>query len=117
MTFFQKVCQFVRTSASPKQPQSLTGFVRAIHTYRYKFAETLKSIYNGKESYYDNHVSWSIVIPKADFRYPIEGMSLGTYNSTTGETFGPYTSFADWMRDHTQNQEWYVSPNNPQYLY
>ena len=29
MIFFQKVCQFVRIMASPKQPQSLTGFVSA----------------------------------------------------------------------------------------
>lgn len=25
-TFFQKVCQFVKVKASPKQPQSVTGF-------------------------------------------------------------------------------------------
>ena len=29
MIFFQKVCQLVSTIASPKQPQSLTGFVSA----------------------------------------------------------------------------------------
>ena len=29
-TFFQKVCQLVSTTASPKQPQSLTGLVSAI---------------------------------------------------------------------------------------
>ena len=88
-----------------------------IHTYRYKFEETLKSIYNGKQAFYDNHVSWSVVVPKADFRYPIEGMSLGTYNSNTGETFGPYMSFADWMKDHTQYNDWYLNINHPQLLY
>ena len=97
--------------------QEYNGGLWEIHTYRYKFAETLKSIYNGKESYYDNHVSWSIVIPKADFRYPIEGMSLGTYNSTTGETFGPYTSFAKWIQDRTQNKDWYLNASYPQFLY
>ena len=30
--FFQNVCQLVSTSASPKQPQSETGLVRAIHS-------------------------------------------------------------------------------------
>ena len=87
--------------------QDYNGGLWEIHTYRYKFAETLKSIFNGKSSFYDNHISWAVVIPKADFRYPVEGMSLGTYNSKTGETFGPYTSFAEWMTDHTQNQDWY----------
>ena len=31
-TFFQKVCQLVSTSASPKQPQSLMGFSMASHS-------------------------------------------------------------------------------------
>ena len=97
--------------------QDYNGGVWEIHTYRYKFAETLKSIYNGKASYYDNHVSWSVVIPKGDFRYPVEGMSLGTYNSKTGETFGPYTSFADWIQDHTQHLDWYLNIAYPQLLY
>ena len=97
--------------------QDYNGGLWEIHTYRYKFAEVLKSIYNGKADYYDNHISWSIVVPKADFGYPIETMSLGTYNSKTGETFGPYTSFADWMKDHTQNQDWYQHTAYPQLLY
>lgn len=97
--------------------QEYNGGLWETHTYRYKFAETLKNIYSGRESFYDNHISWSLVVPKADFRYPIEGMSLGTYNNKTGETFGPYTSFADWMKDHTQNLEWYNQITYPQLLY
>ena len=88
-----------------------------VHTYPYKFSETLKNIYRGKQHYYDNHVSWALVVPKADFRYPVEGMSLGTYNSELGESFGPYTSFADWVKDHTQNSDWYNHPTYPQLLY
>ena len=88
-----------------------------VHTYPYKFAETLKSIYGGKQHYYDNHVSWALVVPKADFRYPVEGMSLGTYNGELGELFGPYTLFADWVKDHTQNRDWYNRPTYPQLLY
>lgn len=97
--------------------QDYNGGLWEIHTYRYKFAETLKSVFNGKTEYYNNHISWGIVIPKGDFRYPIEAMSLGTYNSKTGETFGPYTRFADWMKDHTQNQDWYNYIAYPQLLY
>ena len=88
-----------------------------IHTYPYKFRETLRSIFDGKWSFYDNHISWAIVVPKADFRYPVEGMSLGTYNSTTGETFGPYTSFAEWMKDQTTNNDWYEHVAYEQLLY
>lgn len=97
--------------------QEYNGGLWEIHTYRYKFQETLRSIYGGKTDFYDNHISWSIVVPKADFRWSIEGMSLGTYNSNTGETFGPYTSFADWMKDHTQNNDWYERVAYPRYLY
>lgn len=97
--------------------QDYNGGMWEIHTYRYKFAEVLKSVFNGKADFYDNHISWGIVIPKGDFRYPIEAMSLGTYNSKTGETFGPYTRFADWMKDHTENQDWYYYVSYPQLLY
>jgi LruC domain-containing protein len=97
--------------------QEYNGGLWEIHTYRYKFDETLNSIFNGKSSYYDNHVSWAIVVPQRDFRYPIERMSLGTYNSELGETFGPYTSFADWMKDHTANNDWYLNIRYPQLLY
>jgi len=31
ITFFQKVCQFVNVTASPKHPQSLTGSATANH--------------------------------------------------------------------------------------
>lgn len=93
------------------------GSLWEVHTYPYKFSETLKNIFRGKEHLYDNHVSWAIVVPKADFRYPVEGMSLGTYNSELGELFGPYTSFADWVKDHTQNRDWYERPTYPQLLY
>lgn len=93
------------------------GGLWEIHTYKYKFQETLRSIYNGKSDFYDNHISWSIVVPKADFRYAVESMSLGTFNSHTGVTFGPYTSFAEWMTDHTQNNDWYEHITYPQLLY
>lgn len=97
--------------------QEYNGGLWEIHTYRYKFDETLNSIYNGKASFYDNHVSWALVVPQRDFRYPIERMSLGTFNSELGETFGPYTSFADWMKDHTANNDWYLNIRYPQLLY
>ena len=97
--------------------QEYNGGLWEIHTYRYKFEETLRSIYGGKADFYDNHISWAIVVPKSDFRWSIENIPLGTYNSSTGETFGPYTSFAEWMKDHTQNNDWYERVAYPRYLY
>ena len=97
--------------------QEYNGGLWEIHTYRYKFEETLHSIYGGKADFYDNHISWAIVVPKSDFRWSIENIPLGTYNSSTGETFGPYTSFAEWMKDHTQNNDWYERVAYPRYLY
>lgn len=93
------------------------GGLWEIHTYPYKFRETLRVIFDGKSAFYDNHISWAIIVPKANFRYPVEGMSLGTYNSTTGETFGPYTSFANWMKDHNTNNDWYEHITYQQLLY
>ena len=48
--------------------QDYNGCMWEIHTYRFKFAEVLKSVFNGKADFYDNHISWGVVIPKGDFR-------------------------------------------------
>lgn len=97
--------------------QNTDGGIWEVHTYAHKFDETLWACFNGYESAYDNHVSWAIVIPKADFRYPIEGMSLCSFNSTLGETFGPYEGFAGWIQDHLTNLNWYVTPTREQLVY
>ncbi len=88
-----------------------------VHTYAYKFNETLRELYYGQESAYDNHISWALVIPKSDFRYPIEGMSLANYNETTGETFGPYKSFVGWMKNQYGYRNWYNSLDYKQFVY
>lgn len=97
--------------------EEYNGGLWEVHTYKYKFNDVLKNIYRGNQDAYDNHVSWCVVIPKKDFRYPIEGMSLGTYNSQSGEVFGPYTDFAYWMQSHTRYTTWYMTANRPQLLY
>lgn len=97
--------------------QNTDGGIWEVHTYAHKFDETLWSCFNGYESAYDNHVSWSIVIPKADFRYPLEGMSLANFNSKLGETFGPYEGFAGWLQNHLTNRDWYLTPTREQLVY
>lgn len=88
-----------------------------VHTYYYKFNDVMKDIFRNNASAYDNHVSWCVVVPQRDFRYPIDGMSLGTYNSKTGEIFGPYNDFAKWMQNHSSYTEWYKNITHPQLLF
>ena len=87
-----------------------------IHTYPHKFDEVLYSIFTNKAAY-DNHISWSIVIPKADFKYPIEGISLCSFDEVLEETFGPYEGFVGWMKDHTTHHNWYLNLKRPELVY
>jgi hypothetical protein len=66
---------------------------------------------------YNNNVSWALVVPKRDFRYPIEGMPLSTYNSELDATFGPYDTFAEWMKNHQVSVDWYLNVTRPQLVY
>ena len=97
--------------------EEYNGSVWEVHTYAYKFNDVLKDIFRGNQSAYDNHVSWCVVVPEKDFRYPIEGMSLGTYNSKSGEVFGPYSNFSNWMQNHFAYNDWYKNATRPQLLY
>ena len=92
-----------------------SGFFE-VHTYDHKFDLCISPI-NTNMLDYDNHISWSLVIPKGDFRYPIEGISLCSYNSETGEVFGPYRGFSGWMQDHYTNLDWYKSVTQATLVY
>ncbi|MBR2114155.1 MAG: DUF4842 domain-containing protein [Prevotella sp.] len=87
-----------------------------IHTYAHKFDEVLNSVFTNKAAY-DNHMSWALIIPKADFKYPIEGMSLSTFDNELEETFGPYEGFVGWMKDHTTHHNWYLNLKRPDLVY
>ncbi len=97
--------------------EEYNGGVWEVHTYKYKFNDVLKNIFRGNQDAYDNHVSWCVVVPEKDFRYPIEGMSLGTYSKQSGEVFGPYHSFAYWMQNQKNYNDWYKIISSPQLLY
>lgn len=88
-----------------------------VHTYAHKFDEVFWAVFGNNKDKFDNHISWSIVVPKADFRYPTEGISLSSFNETTEERFGPYNGFSYWMQDHTQQLDWYLRPSYSQLLY
>lgn len=97
--------------------EEYNGAIWEVHTYYYKFNDVLKDIFHGNESAYDNHVSWCVTVPQADFRYPVEAMAIGTYSKETQAVFGPYDGFAYWMQNHNSNQDWYLNPTRPNLLY
>ena len=93
------------------------GGIWEVHTYAHKFDEVTRSIYNGQESAYDNRVSWALVIPDGNFRYPIEGVAICRFSSESGEIFGPYDYYVYWMQNQKVRQDWYLTPTRPQLCY
>lgn len=99
-----------------KYDQVMDAGIWEIHTYQYKFTGILRDCFTDKEAY-DNHVSWALVIPKGDFRYPLEGVSMCTYQKEIDATFGPYEDFANWLKSHLTNHDWYLHVTREQLLY
>ncbi len=97
--------------------QVSNGGIWEVHTYNHKFDETLRELYFGQQIVYDNHISWAVVIPQGDFRYPQEGMSMANYDKETGEVFGPYLNFAEWMKNHNSYRDWYLKLDYPRFVY
>lgn len=99
-----------------KYDQIMDAGIWEIHTYQYKFTGILRDCFTDKNAY-DNHVSWALVIPKGDFRYPLEGVSMCTYQKEIDATFGPYEGFANWLKNHLTNHDWYLHVTREQLLY
>lgn len=99
-----------------KYDQVMDAGIWEIHTYQYKFTGILRDCFTDKNAY-DNHVSWALVIPKGDFRYPLEGVSMCTYQKEIDATFGPYEGFANWLKSHLTNHDWYLHVTREQLLY
>ena len=112
-----KARQFTFDNIDPFIIHVYNGGYWEVHTYAHKLDEVLWSIYNGKQNLFDNHISWSLVIPQRDFRYAEEGICLGSYNTKTGSRFGPYRYFSYWMQNHVSYQDWYRQITQEQLLY
>jgi hypothetical protein len=61
---------------------------------------------------------WALMVPQADFLYPLEGYEIGYRKKTeSGKVamFGAYTtighSFGEWAEDHNNFLDWYLYPN------
>lgn len=111
---FDRIDPFIINNA--KIDEAMDAGTWEIHTYPYKFTGVLWDCFTDKEAY-DNHVSWAMIIPKSDFRYPLEGISMCTYQEEIDATFGPYEQFADWLKNHLTNHDWYLHVTREQLLY
>ena len=111
---FDRIDPFIINNA--KIDEAMDAGTWEIHTYPYKFTGVLWDCFTDKEAY-DNHISWAMIIPKRDFRYPLEGVSMSTYQESIDATFGPYEHFADWLKNHLTNHDWYLHVTREQLLY
>jgi hypothetical protein len=88
-----------------------------VHKYAYKFKETLYSYYSDSPSSYDSGFTWALEVPYKWFRYPLEGISMGSYKN--GVIYGayqkPYHSFGEWGADMTVARDWYLYPSSNVY--
>lgn len=93
--------------------ESNTAINFEVHTYRYKFEEVLWEYLGGDGKTYDDYLAWALLIPDADFRYPLETVPLGYFRN--GELYGAYGlinhSFGQWGRNYKVAQDWWHHPN------
>ena len=84
------------------------------HTEQFKSAKVLHDYYVA--SFKD--LPWALMVPQADFLYPLEGTEIGYKKKTESgivAMFGAYTelghSFGEWAEDHNNYLDWYLYPN------
>lgn len=78
------------------------------HTYEYKHNNTL---FEGV-SQDSGNMTWALCIPTADFRWPLEGIIIGTAKS--GVITGAYReashAFGTWAANRSKAKDWYLYP-------
>lgn len=84
-----------------------------VHKYAYKFKEILYSYLSGSPSSYDTGFSWALEIPYKWFRYPLQGVAMGSYKNRA--LYGAYQerghSFGEWGSNKTVATDWYLYPS------
>ena len=87
-----------------------------IHTELFKDAKILTQTEYYLPSFKD--LPWALMIPQADFLYPLEGTEIGYRKKTESGAvamFGAYTtvghSFGEWAEDRNNYLDWYLYPN------
>lgn len=90
------------------------GGVWETHTEQFKSAKVLHEYF--VPSFKD--LPWALMVPEADFLYPLEGNEIG-YRKKTEDgkvaMYGAYAtvghSFGEWAEDHNNYLDWYLYPN------
>ena len=84
------------------------------HTEQFKDAKVLHDYF--VPSFKD--LPWALMVPEADFLYPLEGTEIGYRKRTESGTvamFGAYTtighSFGEWAENRNSFHDWYQYPN------
>ena len=98
---------------------SNNGFNVEVHTYQYKYDEALWDYTNGSSGE-DDRVPWALLVPDADFHYPVEGIALGMYrNGLVSGAYSRYNhSFGQWGRNRNSSTDWWLFDNaTPQLVF
>lgn len=90
------------------------GGVWETHTEQFKSAQVLHEYF--VPSFKD--LPWGLMVPQADFLYPLEGYEIGYKKKTeSGKVamFGAYAtighSFGEWAENHNSYLDWYLFPD------
>lgn len=90
------------------------GGVWETHTEQFKSAQVLHEYF--VPSFKD--LPWALMVPQADFLYPLEGYEIGYRKKTeSGKVamFGAYAtighSFGEWAENHKGFLDWYLFPD------
>ena len=89
--------------------EDYNGITWEIHTYIYK-----KRLVVFTKGFYENNIyPWALAIPGKGFRWPAEGIEIGSYrnSSTIGGAYQDINhSFGQWANNKNKAQDWYKHP-------
>ncbi len=80
------------------------------HVYEDRLAKVLYDYYFQASI----HITWGLCIPTGTFKWPLEGLLIGTYKN--GVLTGAYRefnhSFGQWAAQKDQSKDWFLYPTN-----
>ena len=82
-----------------------------IHTFAYKAVEVLHEL-GVSETANSTRMTWALKIPYAQFRYPQEGNSMGSYRDgiLSGAYMTPDHSLGQWVANCAMSTDWFRYP-------
>lgn len=91
--------------------EDFNAVIWEVHTFDYK----TKPVIFTDGVYEDNVFPWAIAVPGSSFRWPAEGIAIGSYKSTS-VIGGAYQkighSFGQWAANKDMAQDWYKYPTS-----